>query len=232
MALEQFMHCTLIAYKNNEMKKMALLDDYSRAFFENALDPFPIHQIGLHIVTDFDTAVKVRELRQYGLTILQNGGTAADIAAMYSADSIPTIQDILDRADKKRQKEAELAHSRQMELQQSQSEAAKEMQRQKFEHDLDVLEKTLANKLEVTKIGAMMLANANDINQDGINDALDKALITTELKRQEIDARHELDSKKLELEMQKLEIERERIRKELEIKKAALKLGAENTGKK
>ena len=72
-------------------------------------------------------------------------------------------------------------------------------------------------KKELVEIGSMQLANANDINRDNINDALDRDLINNELKRQKIEADKKVAQDKLELDREKAILEKEQAQRDYEI---------------
>ena len=216
-ALSRFLDNVLIAYRDNEHKKSILFDDFSRAYLENILDPFPIGQMSLYLVNDFEEKSKVDQLRQLALSMLQNGGSISDIAQIFSANSIAEIQDILEKSERKRSKQAEEDHARQMELAQQQQKASMDAIKQKMDYDAAENEKDRINKKEMAEIGSMQLANANDINKDGINDSMDKALIESELAKQKMEADAKIAQDKLNHDKESMRLEEKKQKQEYEL---------------
>lgn len=215
--LTRFLDNALIAYRDNDQKKSILFDDWSRAYIENILEPFPIGQMSLYLTNDFEEKSKVEQLRQLSLSILQNQGSIVDIAQIYSANSVVAIQDILERSERKRMKEQDLNHQREIEKIQQKQQAAEALQKQQQANDATEKEKDRISKKELVEIGSMQLANANDINRDNINDALDRDLINNELKRQKIEADKKVAQDKLELDREKARLEKEQAQRDYEI---------------
>lgn len=223
--LTAFLNCALVAYKDNELKKSVLFDDYTRAYFENILDPFPIGQWSLYIVDDFNERRKVESFQQLALTMLQNGGNLSAIAEIYSAKSIAEIQEILDKTDRKIAKQAEIEHKRKMEELDKQSQVQQSLLERQLQEKAIESEKDRVSKEKISFNQSNMLAKANDINQDGVNDSLDRTLIEAKQKEEASTREHSLKLQELELKKQQLELEKhkanldhERGLKELDIK--------------
>ena len=216
-ALTIFLNNAIIAYRENDLKKSILFDDFSKAYIENILDPFPIGQMSLYLTNDFEEKSKVEQLRNLALSMLQNGGSIVDIAQIYSVNSISGIQDILERSERKRQKEAELNHQREIQKIQEQQKANEALANQKYQMEATEKEKDRLNKVDLATIGAQQMANANDINKDGINDALDRDIINKEIKRQQIETDKELAKEKLKLEKERIKQEQLKAQRDYEI---------------
>lgn len=216
-ALTRFLDNALIAYRDNEQKKSILFDEFSRAYIENILEPFPIGQMSLYITNDFEEKAKVEQLRNLSLSILQNKGSIVDIAQIYSVNSIVGIQEILERSERKSQKEAELNHQREMEKLQQQQQADEAILAKKAAMDSAEREKDRLNKVDLATIGSMQLANANDINKDGVNDALDRDIINNEIKRQKIKSDEQAAKDKLVLDKERVKQEQLKAQRDYEI---------------
>lgn len=216
-ALTRFLNNALIAYRDNEQKKSILFDDFSKAYIENILDPFPIGQMSLYLTNDFEEKAKVEQLRQLALSMLQNGGSIVDIAQIYSVNSIAGIQDILERSERKRQKEAEVNHQREIQKLQEQQKANEALAEQQYQRESVEKEKDRLNKVDLATVTSMQMANANDINRDGVNDSLDRDIINNEIKRQKIEADKQLAKDKLTLEKEKAKQDQLKAQRDYEI---------------
>lgn len=91
------------------------------------------------------------------------------------------------------------------------------MANQKYQMEATEKEKDRLNKVDLATIGAQQMANANDINKDGINDALDRDIINKEIKRQQIETDKELAKEKLKLEKERIKQEQLKAQRDYEI---------------
>jgi hypothetical protein len=174
--LNALLDVSISAIKNNEYAKSVLLDDFGRAYLENAMEPFAACELGLYVVDDFRESERLEQMRQLAMTILQNGGSVNDIAEVVSASSMGEIKDILDKSERRRiqqvdeQRQHEQAMSQQqMEMQKAQMELQQAFTAEQNERDRQA-------KIQMAELNAMLLQNANDVNRDGVNDSLEKAM--------------------------------------------------------
>lgn len=209
--LTALLNLTLIAYKDNEFKKSIILDDVSRAYFEANYESIGACELGLYVVDDYRETEKLEAMKQLALTLMQNGLTPRDLSAIVNADSMAEIDDILSKAERKTQKNAELEHQRQSELIQQQSQARmQELEWIEGVKDLR-LQRENETKLAMARETSMQMANANDINRNQMNDSLEKALLQIEADdtkhRREYTFKREELMKMLELEEKKLVVD-------------------------
>ena len=194
--LNGLLNAAMIAYKYHGYQKDIILDEFSKQYFETQ-EPFQACAMQLFVVSDNEERQKLKQIQQLALTFLQNSGDHAAITRIYSANSIQEVETIMEesrrRIDEQRQaemqaKQQELQATIQMQQQQQQSKI--ELEKYRIDTEARV-------RVEVAKLTSQQMLWANDVNQDKINDATERALL-------------ELDAK-MKLEYEKLQVEREKI---------------------
>lgn len=178
---------TLYAYKDNEHKKDILLDDFTRAHFEKNFDNLNAGEYEVAIVDDFQESQKLEQMRQLALTMIQNGGSAKDMASVINANSMGEIEDILAKSDKKRQEQEKKQFQRQKQL--LQQEEQKEMNIMKLKMEFEALQKERDReaKLAMAELNAQTMERSNDINENMVNDSLEKAMVELASKERQLD---------------------------------------------
>lgn len=173
--LNSLLDVSLAAIRDNEYAKDVLLDDFGKAYLETAMEPFSACELGLYVVDDFQESERLEQMRNLALTILQNGGSIRDIADVVDAGSMSAIKDVLDRSERRREEETKAQREHEQQISQQQSEAQKAMMELKMQFDAEQNDRNNQAKIEMAQINAQLLANANDINKNNLNDSMEKA---------------------------------------------------------
>lgn len=173
--LNALLDVSLAAIRDNEYAKNVLLDDFGKAYLETAMEPFAACELGLYVVDDFQESERLEQMRQLALTILQNGGSVRDIADVVDARSMSGIKDVLDRSERKRIEEAQAQKEHEQGMLQKQEEIRKAQLELKMQFDAEQNERDRQAKLQMAQMNAQLLANANDINKNNVNDSMEKA---------------------------------------------------------
>lgn len=173
--LNSVLDISLAAIRDNEYAKDVLLDDFGKAYLETAMEPFSACELGLYVVDDFQESERLDQMRNLALTILQNGGSVRDIADVVDAGSMSAIKDVLDRSERRRQEETKAQREHEQAMV-AQTEQMREAQMQlKMQFEAEQKERDRQAKIQMAEINAQLLANANDINKNSLNDSLEKA---------------------------------------------------------
>ena len=195
--LTSLCNVTISSFKDNEYMKELLLDDLQKAYYELNIEPFSASSIALFLVDDFDEGRKIEGMRQLALSIIQNGGSARDIARIFSSDSMAEIEEVLDRSDKKKQKEVDAQRQHEQELADKQAQMAKMQLELKQQFDQAEADRDRQVKIRLAEINAQFMANANDIDHNKVSDALQKAVL-------EIQSKEKIHREEMEVEKMKI----------------------------
>lgn len=185
---------SLIAYRDNEVVKNAVLDDFLKTHYELNMQPEDIGQYALALLDTMAEVQAVKQMRDLALSFVQNGIIGLkELSRLFSAQTMAEAQDIIDEAEENRKKKEELDYKRQEDLQAQNAKYQQELMQLK--QQFDALQKDLDRKMKITlaDISNDLLANANDIDGNKINDAFQKAM--AEIASQERIASQEISFK-------------------------------------
>lgn len=166
------LNAAIASYKDNDYLKSLLLDDYLKAHYEINVEPFAISHLALYLVDDFEESTKLEKMRELALSIIQNGGSAQDIAKIISADSMGEIEDILGKSDRRQRKDAEAQRNHEAQMAEE-NKMAMEMQL-KLKQEFDALENQRDRevKIRLAEINSEFMAKAADIDGNLQSDSL------------------------------------------------------------
>lgn len=225
------LHLAVAQYAQGSGKDLTVMytkSDQSQSFLKlrKFNDPdFPLRRLGILPISDSKKRKEMETFKQY---ILQNNTIGADELSIARIISSDTMQEIITVARQER------IHREQ--LQQQQQQAEQEMQAQKFEMDAQLrqeefqkenylLDKKLANNLEVKRIDALGRSldnNATGVEAAEINKAADMALqrektdatITAQQEKQVLDTQKETNLNEQRMREFALEVERLKLARE------------------
>jgi len=196
--LNSLLDISIAAIKENEYAKDILLDDFGKAYLETAMEPFATSELGLYVVDDFQESERLEQMRGLAMSIIQNGGSIRDIADVVDARSMSEIKDVLDRSERRRQEEMQAQRQHESQMSQQQAQMAEQQAQLKLQFDAEQKERDREAKIRMAELNSMLLANSNDINRDGQNDSIQKAM--EQMKHDEKIKELELQQKKEELD--------------------------------
>lgn len=195
--LTSLLNASIAAFQDNEYMKELLFDDYLKVHYEQNVEPFSMSSLALFLVDDFEESKKLEGMRSLALSIIQNGGSARDIARVFSASSMAEIESVLAKSDKKKEEAISAQRQHESEQMAKQQEIAQLQVKLKQEFDALENERDRQVKLEMAKYNSMLMANAQDIDQNNMSDTLQKTLL-------EISSKEKMHEKEMALERLKL----------------------------
>lgn len=166
------LNVTIASYKDNDYMKELLLDDYLKAYYEINVEPFSASSLSLYLVDDFEESTKLETMRQLALSIIQNGGSAKDIALIVSADSMAEIEEVLGKSDKKKAEEINAQRKHEAELAEKNNISVENQLKLKQQYDSLEAERERQVKLKMAALNASLMSNAQDIDKNNIADSL------------------------------------------------------------
>ena len=197
-ASSAFLKYALIAYKDNEIVKNAVLDDFLKTHYELNMQNEDISQYALALVDTMSEVQAVTKMRDLAMAMVQNGLIGLnDISRLFSASSTAEIQDIFDEAVERQEKQNEKAQRNTMEQQQQQAALMKQIEELKQQYDSLQRQLDREVKIKLAEINSHLLSNANDVDNDKIADATQRAIL-------EIAAKEKMHNDKMEVERLKL----------------------------
>ncbi len=199
---------SLIAYRDNEVIKDAVLDDLLKAHYELNMKNEDIGQYALTVVDTMNELNSVKRMTDLALAFVQNGVIGlSELSRLFSATTMSEAQDIIDEAEAKRKKEMNQKNEADKELQAQNAKYQQDLMKMKQEYD--TIEANMDRKMKVTlaDIGSHLMSNANDIDGNKVSDALQKAVLEVtankqindnilEFKREELNKKIANDRKK------------------------------------
>ncbi len=196
--LNALCRCFITTYKDNEKVKARLLDEYGQAYFETMVEDLDSFYT-IQVVEDYRESEKLQEMRSMMLSIMQNGGTTRQIAAIVDASNMAEIIEISEKFDREqimRQQEQQASQERMFKM----AEDAK-TQRDQADKAFQMDWRTMAEETKryMADQQAMMLQNANDVNRDGQNDNLERDLMKLGMEEEKLAEMTRLKEKEMEL---------------------------------
>lgn len=195
--LTQLLNLGIIAFRDNDYLKELLFDDLQKAYLDLNVEPFAASSLGLYIVDDFEDTENVKQMKSYGLTFMQNGGSPKDISAIISAKSMQEINEVLDKAEKRMQENLRNQQAHEAEIAQMNAKAQENALKMKMEFDFNMNERNNQTKLKMADINAEINRRGSDVDQNAMNDSLQKTIL-------EIASNERIANKKLEVEKLKI----------------------------
>ena len=180
--LDWLVHLTINLYKDNDEKKAAILDDYSRAYLEANYDSFHSSYYELYVVDDYKEAQKLYNVRNQLFSLTQNGATPEEVIEISDADSMADLKKWARVFTQKRVK-ADLEKS-QREQQLIQANRESEMEMRKFEAELQMRREAMNNevKLAMAEIQSSFMQRGQDVNRNNQADSIEKEKLIIESK--------------------------------------------------
>lgn len=194
------------AYSDNKEIKECYFDDELAAHWDENFDEIAGSAVRAELSMTPEKKANMDVLRQYIFNYVNQGGNISEIANLVDADTMGELTDIAEDA------EAEIAR-RQEKAAQAQAQSAQALQQQKLEGDIliqDRLDKRAALDNETTLkssyLRSLLLANGQDVNEDGQPDFLESQREQRAQDWQEVLLKHE--EKKEELAIKREAIQR------------------------
>lgn len=175
-ACNALLKCSLIAYRDNEHVKETVLDDFLKTHYELNIKDEDIGQYALTTLDTMNEMAAVKKMTDLALVFVQNGTISLrELSRLFSAQTMAEAQDIIDEAETKREKREASNAQQQKEMEMQNAKIQQDLI--KLKQDFDATQKALDRrlKIELADINSMLMANANDIDGDKVNDSLKKA---------------------------------------------------------
>lgn len=216
--MREFKEMLLDAEKYIESKKPVSRIQYYNSDEENIMfeldtDDLLLRRFNIFLTTKPDTPRILEQLRQLAIQDNTTGATLLDKAAIIESSNIRSIKDTLAESIRR----METQQQQQQQAQQQQLEAQLAAQAEENEKarmfEAEENEKDRAKDMYIAEVKAMGFANDNDLDDSGINDALEVARFNMDSQKNYTDIinqqtqqrqKQESESNKLSLERQKL----------------------------
>lgn len=235
-----------LAIKKGGVSETYMTNDKQRIIFQTSTENFPLYQIGVFMVSDFDQTLLLDEIRQLAVRDNTMGADALDKIAIMSADSIGEIRDELaelqqkrEKMERERQQQLMALEERKIAQQQQALEAQLRWEKEKHYTELD----SRLDVAEMRALGSTQFAQGSGIDeitklktqqlkeQSYYQDILQKAQ-EKQLKKEQLSMEQESQASLLNqedtLEKERLKVEREKIMAKLKISDNELKIAKEN----
>lgn len=193
--LNGFINIARVAFKDSELKKSVLLDDFSRASLEIDNEVFKNSEIGIFVVNDFFENQKIDFLRQQLLPFIQNRyGSMKDFIRIINAKSMNEMIEIAEKAERKAEQQEQARH--QNTLKEIEQKSLQDKDLMDYKNSLEMMrEQAKQEFLKVMKeMDVTKFARQFDIDEDGINDMLTKS---------EMDNKRHIEVAKIKAEVDK-----------------------------
>lgn len=212
--LNGFVNLARIAFKDSELRKSVLLDDFSRAELEINADMFNTMEIGIFVLDDFFENQKIDFLRQQLLPLIQNQyGSMKDFIKLINAKSMSEMMSIAESAERKADARMQQQQEAQAEAIQQQSESQKDLM--DFKNNLDMARDQAVQeyKMQIAKIDAEKFALQYDIDRDGVNDLNYRADKEAESRIRVQELKNDIDKYKIDRQVEmNLKMNKEKIK--------------------
>lgn len=197
--LNGFINIARVAFKNSELKKSVLLDDFSKASLEIDNEVFKNSEIGIFVVNDFFENQKVDYLRQQLLPFIQNRyGSMKDFIQIINANSMGEMLDVARKAERDAEEQEQVRH--QNTLKEIEQKSLEDKDLMDYKNSLEMMrEQAKQEFLKVMKeMDVTKFARQFDIDEDGINDMLQKTEMDNKTKERVAKLKAEVDKYKVD----------------------------------
>lgn len=167
---------SIIGYRDNDIVKDAVLDDFLKTHYEVNMKNEDIGQYAIALLDTMNEMASVKKMTDLALAFVQNGVIGLkELSRLFSATTMAEAQDIIDEAEAKRAKEQAAATQSQKELEAQNAKYQQELL--KLKQDYEAVQKDLDRKVKLTQseMSSHMMSNAQDIDGNKVNDSLTKA---------------------------------------------------------
>lgn len=179
--LNELLRIGLFAFKEDDYLRSMILSDFEDAYLQLNMEDFDPHSMALFSEDSIDEANKVKEYRSYALELLQGGMSGRTLSRIMAADSMAEIDDILYADDKKKEKQAEMDHSRAMEVEKERRETVQKQIEMANAFKSDQSERDRRLKLAMQKIDQDKFRIANDVDRNNLSDEIQAKMIEVEM---------------------------------------------------
>jgi hypothetical protein len=195
--MRQFLRAAKVVFKGDPLLASRILDDDSRINIEidwEVMDSAEIGVVMRNSTEDFQNleTIKGQAQQLFGQGLM----SFTDFAKLYWSKNGAELLNIAEASEDKKQKEVEAQREHEERMMQAQQQAMEEDRIKREEFEL----KKQANELETRRYIAdqdtMKFARQMDINEDGIHDSIERAIIDN-------DAKKEIEFAKLKQDLQK-----------------------------
>jgi len=201
------------ALKDNDFIASYVLDDLSRADLKVDKELFNLAEIGISLRNSSEDFNTLNSIKQLGQAMIQNQMiTFPELIRLQLSNNMADALNIAERAEEKMLQRQEEAMQQQQQQQDQMMQMQKEMQQIQAQLDAEQKQLDRENKLQTATIGAMQMANQQDIDQNAQADSIQKEMFTKEQEAIEKakDREHQTKIKDKELanaiEIKKLEL--------------------------
>lgn len=192
--LNALMHCSLIAYKNNEEVKSTVLDDFSRVYYEQNFNDLISSIFYLHVVDDFKENEKLESMRNLALSLVQTGfQNLRELSSIINAESMAELEDVAERIDRKFREAAQADAANAQELEKLRAKTQENLLRLKEEYETARSERTNEVKLAAAELNNDVLENAADVNRNKEADSIERLRLEIKHKEREGEKDRALD---------------------------------------
>lgn len=216
--MREFKQMLLDAEKYMESKKPLsrikyFNSDEENVMFELDTEGLLLRRFSIYLTTKPDTPRILEQMRQLAIQDNTTGATLLDKAIIIESSNIRDIKDTLAESIRRmEEQQRQQQEARQKEVETQLAAQAEEKERERM-FEAQEAEKDRAKDMYIAEVRAMGFAKDNDMDESGINDALEVARFNLETqksytdiinKQTEAQRKQQMDDKKLSLEQQKM----------------------------
>lgn len=225
--IKALLECAKVAYAESKPRKLSyVLDDMGIQMFDLDINLLDSSTLGLFV----ENSIKVEEAKEFikqlaHAAMQTQKAELSDIVSIIRQDSIIESEETLKVAEERRREQDNAANQQNIEAQAEQAEKAREFERERMDHDINlaIIKEEERRKTIVAgnAIQGMSFNPDADADGDGVNDFLEIARygVDAEVKRSKIqlekealEHRKNYDNEKLKNEKQKLSNDKEKIK--------------------
>jgi hypothetical protein len=230
-ALNNLLKAARIAYKESDEVLRWVLDDGSVAELEIDHEMLDRSEMGLFISNDFADIQSTEFIKNNVMALMQNQYPTSAVIKLSAAKSTSEMLAIAEEQESRASEAKDKEFQQQQMLQEQSNNAQKQLVEAQNQLKILMQEKELETKLKGIQLDREKFALAQDLNRDGVNDA-------NQRQKEELDAKKEIEDKKIssnqtvkeqELKLRAMELELKA--KELELREKEIAIMAKEAAK-
>lgn len=228
-ALNNLLKAARVAFKDNNEALRWVLDDGSVAELELDTEMLSRSEMGVFITNDYADVAGAEYLKNNIMALMQNQYPMNAIVKIAAAKSTNEILLIVEEQERRAEEAKQQEFQQNLAMQQQNNDMQKQLEDMRTQVKMVMQEKELQNKKEITTIDSQKFMIAQDVNQDGVNDANDR-------KDKEVEGKRQMNLDKLahdkEIADQNMRIKEKELsirEKELELREKEIEMDSKHT---
>lgn len=172
--MENYIEICKVIYKENPLKASYILSDLSIATLNTEAADFANYNYKVFMTNTLKDSQVLSELKSLIQPIIQNSGGDLRVATeILTTENATEVKNIINRIQEQKEMREEQNQKAQQEQQMQMQQMQIQLEQEKMKQAKEIADNKNATTIKAAELNAERFANANDVNNDGINDMIE-----------------------------------------------------------